>query len=252
LFSPETQGSRAKEQTIAKEVHPNPGALSQGALKLMARNTNQVFGDNLDKPVDFVLFYAKETGGIRPQGGTGQAVEMARLKGIPAINLATPNWREELNAVLKPKPSVSAYVTVEELETNKSFLNTAIEFIDEISTDKETPVAMRNVNKGEKIQMVKDLMQKKFDDKAWTSPATQRDGSTATALPAEQFKSFNEFLTFALLHEKAHETISKVSGETVGEYEDRINAAALENMPKPPAEFEGELEGADNPNPCGQ
>jgi hypothetical protein len=150
------------------------------------------------------------------------------------------------------EPSISAYVTVEELETNKSFLNTAIEFVDEISTDKETPVAMRNVNKGEKIQMVKDLMQKKFDDKAWTNPVTQRDGSKATALPAEQFKSFNEFLTFALLHEKAHETISKVSGETVGEYEDRINAAALENMPKPPAEFEGELEGADNPNPCGQ
>jgi hypothetical protein len=150
------------------------------------------------------------------------------------------------------QPSVSAYVTVEQLEADKSFLNTAIEFVDEISTNKDVPVAMRNLNKGEKIQMVKDLMQKKFDDKAWTSPVTQADGSKATALPAEQFKSFNEFLTFALLHEKAHETISKVSGETIGQYEDRINAAALNNMPKPPAEFEGDLEGADNPNPCGQ
>ncbi len=149
-------------------------------------------------------------------------------------------------------PTVSAYVTVEQLEADKSFLNTAIEFVDEISTNKEVPVAMRNLNKGEKIQMVKDLMQKKFDDKAWTSPVTQADGSKATVLPAEQFKSFNEFLTFALLHEKAHETISKVSGETIGQYEDRINAAALNNMPKPPAEFEGDLEGADNPNPCGQ
>jgi hypothetical protein len=149
-------------------------------------------------------------------------------------------------------PTVSAYVTVEQLEADKSFLNTAIEFVDEISTNKDVPVAMRNLNKGEKIQMVKDLMQKKFDDKAWTSPVTQADGSKATALPAEQFKSFNEFLTFALLHEKAHETISKVSGETIGQYEDRINAAALNNMPKPPAEFEGDLEGADNPNPCGQ
>jgi hypothetical protein len=101
LFSPENQGSRAKEQTVATEIHPNPGALSQGALKLMARNTNQVFGDNLNTPVDFVLFYAKETKGIRPEGGTGQAVEMARRKGIPAINLANANWREELNAALK-------------------------------------------------------------------------------------------------------------------------------------------------------
>ena len=413
LFSPEKQGSRAKEQAIANEMHPNPSALTQGALKLMARNTNQIFGDNLDTPVDFVLFYAKETASIRPQGGTGQAVEMARLKGIPTINMANPNWREELNAALtqstkpqpvidsskkiniyagtgenaelsnfanrpfttaedlefenvegafqaakllyssvynspdfgltpsfydmllkfqeysganakslgrqikglntkawdanssrimkelmkasfeqnpsalkallatgnaelthtqdggkwgkefprllmevreelKPKAGLSAYVTLEQLEADKSFLNTAIEFVDEISTNKDVPVAMRNLNKGEKIQMVKDLMQKKFDDKAWTSPATQADGSKATALPAEQFKSFNEFLTFALLHEKAHETISKVSGETIGQYEDRINAAALNNMPKPPAEFEGDLEGADNPNPCGQ
>ena len=100
LFSPEKQGSRSKEQNIARELHPNPGALSPGALKLMARNTNQIFGDNLDKPVDFVLFYAKETKGIRPEGGTGQAVEMARLKGIPTINMADPTWRTQLNSVL--------------------------------------------------------------------------------------------------------------------------------------------------------
>ena len=100
LFSPERQGSRAKEQAIAKEIHPNPRALSPGALKLMARNTNQVFGDNLNTPVDFVLFYAKETSGIRPEGGTGQAVEMARLKGIPTINMADTNWREQLKGAL--------------------------------------------------------------------------------------------------------------------------------------------------------
>lgn len=100
LFSPENQGSRTKEQTLAKEIHPNPVALTPGALKLMARNTNQVFGDNLNTPVDFVLFYAKETSGIRPEGGTGQAVEMARRKGIPTINMANPNWKQELDRVL--------------------------------------------------------------------------------------------------------------------------------------------------------
>ena len=103
LFSPENQGSRTKEQVIAKEIHPNPNALTAGALKLMARNTNQVFGNDLNTPVDFVLFYAKETKGIRPEGGTGQAVEMARLKGIPTINLANPNWRVELDKALKGK-----------------------------------------------------------------------------------------------------------------------------------------------------
>jgi predicted NAD-dependent protein-ADP-ribosyltransferase YbiA (DUF1768 family) len=184
---------------------------------------------------------------------TGNA-ELTHTQESPKSKWRTefPKLLMEVREELKPKPGLSAYVTLEQLEADKSFLNTAIEFVDEISTNKDVPVAMRNLNKGEKIQMVKDLMQKKFDDKAWTSPVTQADGSKATALPAEQFKSFNEFLTFALLHEKAHETISKVSGETIGQYEDRINAAALNNMPKPPAEFEGDLEGADNPNPCGQ
>jgi len=105
LFSPEKQGSRPKEQNIARELHPNPGALSPGALKLMARNTNQIFGDNLDTPVDFVLFYAKETGSVRPQGGTGQAVEMARLKDIPTINMMDANWKEQLNKALSNAPT---------------------------------------------------------------------------------------------------------------------------------------------------
>jgi hypothetical protein len=98
LFAPEQAGQ--KEVAIAKEIHPNPDALTQGAMKLMARNTNQVFGKNLDTPVDFVLFYAKETRSIRPEGGTGQAVEMARLKGIPTINMANTDWREQLNAAV--------------------------------------------------------------------------------------------------------------------------------------------------------
>jgi hypothetical protein len=117
LFSPENQGARAKEQTIAKEIHPNPNALTAGALKLMARNTNQVFGDDLNTPVDFVLFYAKETKSIRPEGGTGQAVQMARLKGIPTINLANPNWRAELDKALegKAQPTVERTYTVGQL-----------------------------------------------------------------------------------------------------------------------------------------
>jgi hypothetical protein len=181
-----------------------------------------------------------------------QTKDWVNGKGRLYVYDIAPVTTETQPTAAQSEQPLSAYVTVEQLEADKSFLNTAIEFVDEISTNKDVPVAMRNLNKGEKIQMVKDLMQKKFDDKAWTSPVTQADGSKATALPAEQFKSFNEFLTFALLHEKAHETISKVSGETIGQYEDRINAAALNNMPKPPAEFEGDLEGADNPNPCGQ
>jgi hypothetical protein len=74
----------------------------------MARNTNQVFGNDLKTPVDFVLFYAEENiGSIRPKGGTGQAVEMARLKGIPTINMADANWREQLNDTLQSSANVN-------------------------------------------------------------------------------------------------------------------------------------------------
>ncbi len=119
------------EVKIAHEIHPDlkgamnasknkkikaklaEGATQQEAEKsgersawavqnLMARNTNQVFGKNLDSSVDFVLFYAKETDNpLRPKGGTGQAVEMARRKGIPTINMADANWRDQLSAVIK-------------------------------------------------------------------------------------------------------------------------------------------------------
>ena len=104
LFAPEM----ATEQTkiIAKEVHPAPQYLKGGGLQLMARNTFQVFGAKLDTAVDFVLFYAEETKDpMRPKGGTGQAVEMARRKGIPTINMANKDWRKELTIVIGKKPT---------------------------------------------------------------------------------------------------------------------------------------------------
>lgn len=105
LFGPEFANDRTI--TIAKELHPAPDRLKEGGLKLMARSTNQVFGKNLDTPVDFVLFYAKENeGSIRPEGGTGQAVEMARLKRIPTINMINSDWKEQLDKVLSSKGDI--------------------------------------------------------------------------------------------------------------------------------------------------
>lgn len=96
-------GNSSKVLNIAKELHTNPEKLTKWSEALMARNTYQVFGKNLDTPVDFVLFYAEEGNGIRPEGGTGQAVEMARLKGIPTINMADADWRVKLQEVLNNK-----------------------------------------------------------------------------------------------------------------------------------------------------
>jgi len=102
-------------RAIAKEIHPNPDALTDYALDLMARNTNQVFGENLDTPVDFVLYWAKESNNpMRPQGGTGQAVEMANLKGIPTINMAVEGWREKLDSIIGERRLVNIYAGTNE------------------------------------------------------------------------------------------------------------------------------------------
>ena len=103
------------ELKIAEEIHPRWEALkSTYVKKLMARNTNQVFGKNLDTPVDFVLFYAEETNNpLRPKGGTGQAVEMARRKGIPTINMADTNWKNQLEKVLEGQPIQQASTDTE-------------------------------------------------------------------------------------------------------------------------------------------
>lgn len=119
--------SNDKVRNIAKEIHPKKQELSEkDGLDLHARNTFQVFGKNLDTPVDFVLFYAQEQkDSIRPKGGTGQAVEMARLKGIPTINMADKNWREQLDNVLNKNNQESK--TEDKKSTKKSTKEKVVE-----------------------------------------------------------------------------------------------------------------------------
>ena len=71
----------------------------------MARNTNQVFGKDLNQPVDFVIAWTPD--GLvdsqrrtRRSGGTGQAIDMAARKGIPVVNLANPDWEQKLMDLL--------------------------------------------------------------------------------------------------------------------------------------------------------
>lgn len=107
---------------IAEEIHPNWSAVGDKGRSFHARNTHQVFGKNLDKPVDFVLMWTQDGktgyGKNRPQGGTGQAVEMAVRKGIPVINLANPTWRQELKNILGIKDKVTTQSVADEVYGN--------------------------------------------------------------------------------------------------------------------------------------
>lgn len=122
LFGPEEYGVGKIVQAVVDEIHPNSEALKDGARKLMARNTHQVFGENLDTPVDFVLYYADKdpSNPIRPKGGTGQAVEMANRKGIPTINMKDNDWRKQLLEIINSKPKDSKEENTTAIKENQS------------------------------------------------------------------------------------------------------------------------------------
>ena len=107
------------EIKIAQAIHPNwqgmldatrRSALAAGrdpesavryVISAMARNTNQIFGADLNVPVDFVVCWTpdgaettKERG--KNTGGTGQAIDMADRKDIPVFNLAKEGAYERL------------------------------------------------------------------------------------------------------------------------------------------------------------
>ena len=90
---------------IAQEIHPAPWLLPPYVRRLIARNTFQVFGRNLDTPVDFLICWTQDgcsshTARTRETGGTGQAIALASLKGIPVINMRTADWRDRLKDAL--------------------------------------------------------------------------------------------------------------------------------------------------------
>lgn len=95
---------------IARELHPTPASLSPYALNLMARNANQILGKNLDTLVDFVVCWtpdgceSHETRSAKT-GGTGQAISIASLLGVPIINLANDNYTERIVEIVKNSKS---------------------------------------------------------------------------------------------------------------------------------------------------
>lgn len=88
---PSTEVVRTAPQTpqafeIAAKYHPAWKKLSRGARLLIARNSHQVLGHDLDNPIqsEFVVCWTKDAKG---GGGTGQALRIAKDHGIPIHDL---------------------------------------------------------------------------------------------------------------------------------------------------------------------
>ena len=84
----------AAATAIAREFHPVWKSLGQGAQKLHSRNTHQILGGNLDDPVRFVICWTDPN----KEGGTGQALRLARHRGIQIFNLNDPTTYNRLLA----------------------------------------------------------------------------------------------------------------------------------------------------------
>jgi hypothetical protein len=78
---------------IAEQFHPGWKYLKFGAKKLHARNVHQIYGRDVTKPEfsDCVICWTK---GGKGEGGTGQALRMARHHEIPIYDLGNPlTWQ---------------------------------------------------------------------------------------------------------------------------------------------------------------
>lgn len=82
---------------LASELHPNWSYLPDFARKLMARNSHQMLGPELNDPADRVVCYTPDgaTHNITSDtGGTGQALRLANKLGVPIDNLGDPKTLE--------------------------------------------------------------------------------------------------------------------------------------------------------------
>lgn len=93
----------------------------------------------------------------------------------------------------------------------------------------ENGIAARYTNN--EILLNRELLRQKYEDKAWTEPKLQKDGSKANALSENQFASYEEFEQFVLTHEYMHNVFPRDNSfKTTGEYETFINEKALQEL----------------------
>lgn len=90
--------SREGIESINKD-HPAPTSLSRGGRALMARNYHQIHGYREYPKVSLVIYCANERNG-QVEGGTGQAIRIARNQNIPTINIRLDGWKEKIKELL--------------------------------------------------------------------------------------------------------------------------------------------------------
>jgi hypothetical protein len=99
-----------KATEIARAFHPRFDYLSDGAKKLMIRNSFQILGLTLGTPVDFVVCYTLDgcesaTTRTEATGGTGQAISIAHYYNVPIFNVFNISSIHRLKAYIDSQES---------------------------------------------------------------------------------------------------------------------------------------------------
>ena len=84
---------------MAAQFHPAWDCMQKAAKLLMGRNSHQVMGLDLKTPTERIICWTK---GARGEGGTGQAIRIARHHKIPVDDLADPKLLKEWTDLLAP------------------------------------------------------------------------------------------------------------------------------------------------------
>lgn len=90
---------------LAATLHPAWSNLSRGPRALHARNSLQILGLDLATPSAFVLCWTPDGAQTVQEtnsktGGTGTAIRLASLRGVPVFNLARDDALQRLQALL--------------------------------------------------------------------------------------------------------------------------------------------------------
>ena len=88
-------------------------------------------------------------------------------------------------------------------------------------------VAARYIPDENKVYFNSMLLQQKFDNKAWSKPRLEG----VDPLPETAFSNYAEYKDFVHKHEVLRSTVRKLPHENDAQYENRINALALERVP---------------------
>lgn len=92
LFDDADQEAKDRARRSVYLYHPAPEALKFAGRRLHSRNYFQVMGTN-EQRVDAVVCWTRIIGD-KPQGGTAQAIRIARAHDIPVYNMAVKAWRD--------------------------------------------------------------------------------------------------------------------------------------------------------------